>query len=175
MAVCGGRGGSTRRCDLHDAITVLRAFGRGAHRALRAASTIGATLPAVVVVLVAVLAANLGAPTTAPVRLPSAQATEMRSAQGYGSGHDMVADPAGGYWTTTAAGAVTTYTGATGFGSLAGTHLNAPIVGMAATSDGQGYWLVASDGGIFSFGDATFFGSTGAIHLNQPIVGMSVD
>jgi hypothetical protein len=97
----------------------------------------------------------------------------MRSAQGYGSGHDMVADPAGGYWTTTAAGAVTTYTGATGFGSLAGTHLNAPIVGMAATPDGHGYWLVASDGGIFSYGDATFFGSTGAIHLNQPIVGMA--
>ena len=31
-------------------------------------------------------------------------------------------------------------------------HLNQPIVGMAATPDGQGYWLVASDGGIFTFG-----------------------
>jgi subtilase family serine protease len=37
------------------------------------------------------------------------------------------------------------------FGSLGGTHLNAPIVGMASTPDGHGYWLVASDGGIFSF------------------------
>ena len=46
-------------------------------------------------------------------------------------------------------------------------HLNQPVVGMAATPDGGGYWLVASDGGIFSFGDAGFHGSTGAIRLNQ--------
>jgi N-acetylmuramoyl-L-alanine amidase len=51
--------------------------------------------------------------------------------------------------------------------------VNEPIVGMAATPDGQGYWLVAADGGIFTFGDATFYGSTGAIHLNEPIVGMA--
>ncbi len=36
----------------------------------------------------------------------------------------------------------------------AGLHLNAPIVGMAATPDDAGYWLLASDGGIFAFGDA---------------------
>ena len=59
------------------------------------------------------------------------------------------------------------------YGSTGGIHLNQPIVGMAATPDGQGYWLVASDGGIFSFGDAAFYGSTGNIHLNQPIVGMA--
>ena len=35
-------------------------------------------------------------------------------------------------------------------------HLNAPVVGMAASSDAQGYWLVAADGGVFSFGDAQF-------------------
>jgi len=52
-------------------------------------------------------------------------------------------------------------------------HLNKPIVGMAATSDGGGYWLVASDGGIFAFGDAKFYGSTGSLHLNKPIVGMA--
>ena len=52
-------------------------------------------------------------------------------------------------------------------------HLNQPIVGMAATPDGNGYWLVAADGGVFSFGAAGFHGSTGAIHLNQPIVGMA--
>ncbi len=54
-----------------------------------------------------------------------------------------------------------------------GQHLNRPIVGMAATPDGQGYWLVASDGGVFTFGDATFYGGTGGQHLNQPIVGMA--
>ena len=52
-------------------------------------------------------------------------------------------------------------------------HLNAPIVGMAATSDNGGYWTVGSDGGIFSFGDAHFYGSMGGKHLNAPIVGMS--
>jgi hypothetical protein len=52
-------------------------------------------------------------------------------------------------------------------------HLNAPIVGMAATPDGGGYYLVASDGGIFTFGDARFVGSTGGIHLAKPVVGMA--
>ena len=59
------------------------------------------------------------------------------------------------------------------FGSTGGIRLNKPIVGMAATPDGNGYWLVASDGGIFSYGDAGFFGSTGSIHLNSPVVGMA--
>ena len=48
-----------------------------------------------------------------------------------------------------------------------------PIVGMAATPDGEGYWLVASDGGIFTFGDAGFYGSAGSLRLNEPIVGMA--
>jgi uncharacterized protein YkwD len=53
-------------------------------------------------------------------------------------------------------------------------RLNAPIVGMTATINGQGYWLVASDGGIFTFGNAHFYGSMGGQHLNKPIVGMAV-
>jgi plastocyanin len=60
-----------------------------------------------------------------------------------------------------------------GLGSLGGTRLNKPVVGMANTPDGGGYWMVASDGGIFPFGDAGGFGSTGNIRLNQPIVGMA--
>ena len=36
---------------------------------------------------------------------------------------------------------------------------NAPIVGIAATPDGNGYWQVASDGGVFNFGDAAYDGS----------------
>jgi hypothetical protein len=59
------------------------------------------------------------------------------------------------------------------FGSMGGQHLNAPIVGTAATPDGGGYWEVASDGGIFSFGNAAFHGSAGSLHLNAPIVGMA--
>ena len=58
-------------------------------------------------------------------------------------------------------------------GSMGAVRLNQPIVGMAATPDGNGYWLVARDGGVFSFGSARFFGSTGGIHLNQPVVGMA--
>jgi hypothetical protein len=52
-------------------------------------------------------------------------------------------------------------------------HLDQPIVGMAATGDGQGYWNVASDGGLFAFGDAHFYGSMGGQPLNRPIVGMA--
>jgi len=87
----------------------------------------------------------------------------------------MAADPNGGYWTVSWLGAITAYDAAPVFGSpaLSGITLTKPIVGMAATPDGQGYWLVAADGGIFAFGDASFYGSTGAIHLNQPIVGMA--
>ena len=72
-------------------------------------------------------------------------------------------------------GAVTPHGGAPTFGSpaLSGISLTQPIVGMAATADGQGYWLVASDGGVFSYGDAKFYGSTGAMQLKQPIVGMA--
>jgi N-acetylmuramoyl-L-alanine amidase len=63
--------------------------------------------------------------------------------------------------------------GSLGIGANAVSHPNAPIVGMAATPEGEGYWLVASDGGVFSFGDAAFWGSTGSSTLNAPIVGMA--
>jgi hypothetical protein len=56
---------------------------------------------------------------------------------------------------------------------MGGQHLNAGVVGMAATPDGKGYWEVASDGGIFSFGDARFYGSMGGQHLNAGVVGMA--
>ena len=56
---------------------------------------------------------------------------------------------------------------------MGGHHLNAPVVGMAATPDGQGYWLVAADGGVFNFGDAPFAGSMGGRPLNAPVVGMA--
>ncbi len=59
------------------------------------------------------------------------------------------------------------------FGSMAGVHLNGPVVGMAPTPDAMGYWLVASDGGVFSFGDAGSYGSMGATKLTQPVVGMA--
>ena len=78
-----------------------------------------------------------------------------------------------GYWVVAANGGVYPFGSAPNYGSMAGSHLNAPVIGMAPTGDGAGYWLVARDGGIFTFGDAAFYGSTGAIHLNSPVLGMA--
>jgi hypothetical protein len=60
-----------------------------------------------------------------------------------------------------------------GAASIVTVHLDAPMVGMAATSDSRGYWTVGSDGGVFAFGDAHFMGSMGGKHLNAPIVAIS--
>ncbi len=79
-----------------------------------------------------------------------------------------------GYYEVDAQGDVAAFGGAVCFGSMSGTPLNRPIVGMAVDPATGGYWLVATDGGIFSF-NAPFLGSTGNIHLNRPIVGMSSD
>ncbi|MGC8481300.1 MAG: SpoIID/LytB domain-containing protein, partial [Acidimicrobiales bacterium] len=88
--------------------------------------------------------------------------------------NDAAASTTGaGYWISTDQGAVYAFGSAQSYGSMAGTRLNKPIVGMASTPDGKGYWLVASDGGIFSFGDAQFYGSMGGKPLNKPIVGMA--
>jgi hypothetical protein len=59
------------------------------------------------------------------------------------------------------------------YGSTGATRLNQPVVGMAATPNGNGYWLVAADGGVFPFGAATFRGSAAAQPLSSPVVGMA--
>ena len=79
----------------------------------------------------------------------------------------------GDYWTVAADGGVFAFGDARFAGSLGGVHLNAPVVGMAVTSDGGGYWLVAADGGVFAFGDAPFSGSEGGHPLDAPAVGMA--
>jgi len=78
-----------------------------------------------------------------------------------------------GYHEVASDGGIFSFGDAQFYGSMGGTPLNKPIVGMAATPNGQGYWEVASDGGIFSFGDAQFYGSMGGTPLNKPIVGMA--
>ena len=124
-------------------------------------------------VLVPMLA--LGVATAFSSGMGPASASSAVRSNDYSGGIMMAADPTGGYWTVSSAGAVTPHGGAPALGSpaLSNLRLSQPIVGMTATTDGNGYWLVASDGGIFSYGDATFYGSTGAIHLNKPIVGMA--
>jgi spore germination protein YaaH len=81
--------------------------------------------------------------------------------------------PNAGYWMGATDGGVFSFGRAKFHGSMGGTPLNQPVVGMAPTPSTSGYWLVASDGGIFSFGDAAFYGSTGAMRLNKPVVGMA--
>jgi hypothetical protein len=81
--------------------------------------------------------------------------------------------PLVGYWGTDAAGLIRRSGDAPDLGDLRGVHLNAPIVGIAATSTGRGFWLAAADGGVFTFGDARFFGSAASLHLNAPIVGIA--
>jgi hypothetical protein len=94
------------------------------------------------------------------------------AATGFGLVESYV--PPEGYWSVASDGGIFNYGPAAPFlGSMGGQHLNAPMVGMAATPGGGGYWEVGADGGIFSFGDAHFYGSTGSLHLNAPIVGMA--
>lgn len=84
------------------------------------------------------------------------------------------ADSSYGWSFTTAQGsAVYAFGGAPDLGSLTGSSVNAPIVGIAPTPDGNGYWLVGADGGVYCFGDAGFYGSLGALLLDQPVVAMA--
>ncbi|MCL4357607.1 hypothetical protein M1512_01775 [Patescibacteria group bacterium] len=56
-------------------------------------------------------------------------------------------------------GQVAQIDGANYYGGAGYLKLDAPVVGIIPTPDGQGYWLAAKDGGVFSFGDAKFYGS----------------
>ncbi len=104
----------------------------------------------------------------------------------------VAATPDGkGYWLVAADGGVFDFGDAHFYGStytygitgLSGSRpLNAPIVGIASTTNGNGYWLVAADGGVFDFGNATYQGSayskgftglTGAHPLAAPVVGIA--
>jgi hypothetical protein len=58
-------------------------------------------------------------------------------------------------------------------GTPATLNLNAPIIDMVPTPDGNGYWMLSSDGGIFAYGDAVFYGSMGGQRLNAPVVGLA--
>jgi hypothetical protein len=76
----------------------------------------------------------------------------------------------GGYWLVASDGGIFAFGNAGYYGSIPGAglapagsglphSLNAPIVGIVPSSDGDGYFMVASDGGVFGFGDARFAGS----------------
>jgi len=80
--------------------------------------------------------------------------------------------PSPGYWNVAGDGGVFAHGMAQFGGSMGGTRLNKPVVGISTTPD-VGYVLAASDGGIFALGDATFHGSMGGTTLNKPVVGVS--
>ncbi|MGO9873808.1 MAG: collagen-like protein [Acidimicrobiia bacterium] len=103
-----------------------------------------------------------------PGQLPAGPALSVRLMSA-----THVAQANGGYWLVSSDGTVTAFGTARLYGSMAGQHLTAPIIGIVATKDGHGYWLVAKDGGVFSFGDATFAGSLGSKFAAASIVGMA--
>ncbi len=78
-----------------------------------------------------------------------------------------------GLWLVGGDGGVFSFGTARFFGSMGASHLNAAVLGMAATSDGGGYWLVGADGGVFAFGDAHFVGSLAGQRLSSPIIGIA--
>jgi hypothetical protein len=72
----------------------------------------------------------------------------------------LASTPSGaGYWIVGSDGGVFAYGDAGFFGSMGGTELAAPVVGITATPSGRGYWLLGQDGGVFAFGDAPFYGA----------------
>ena len=75
-----------------------------------------------------------------------------------------------GYWLVASDGGIFSFGNAGFYGSIPGLgiapagsglphSLNAPIVGMVPSSDGNGYFMVGADGGVFTFGDAKYEGS----------------
>ena len=76
-----------------------------------------------------------------------------------------------GWSPPTAASSASATPGSTG--RWAASPSTQPVVGIAATPDGQGYWVVASDGGVFTFGDARFYGSMGGKSLNNPVTSIA--
>ena len=106
-----------------------------------------------------------GTVVTIPITVTAVAGPGVATGTGTGTGT--------GYHLVAADGGVFAYGDAGFHGSGAGTHLDSPVVGMAATPDGGGYWLVAADGGVFAFGDATYSGSEGSRPLNGPVVGIA--
>jgi hypothetical protein len=82
-------------------------------------------------------------------------------------------DNGAGYWLAAADGGIFTFGDAPFDGSMGGTVLAQPVVGITATPDDGGYRMVAADGGIFDFGDAAFSGSGNGAPLTAPVVGMA--
>lgn len=112
-------------------------------------------------------ASLLIAGAAAGLALMSSQAVAL---SGPNAGVALVAAPGGnGYAVISASGGQYNYGGSAFTGSMAGTPLNAPIVGAASVPGSDAKWFVAADGGVFTQG-AVFYGSMAGVRLNRPIV-----
>jgi hypothetical protein len=78
-----------------------------------------------------------------------------------------------GYDLATSTGVVTSFGSAYNYGPTTPLTLDAPVVGLAATTDGNGYWEAAADGGVLAEGTAPFRGSMGGQELAAPVVGIA--
>jgi hypothetical protein len=76
-----------------------------------------------------------------------------------------------GYWLVASDGGIFAFGDADFHGSMGGTPLNKPIVGMVRYGDG--YLMVGSDGGIFDFSNKPFLGSLAGETLPAPIVSVA--
>jgi hypothetical protein len=80
----------------------------------------------------------------------------------------------GGYWLVASDGGVFSFGDAPFLGSVATVGLgalNAPVVGITASSDGAGYALATAGGDVIPFGNGVAGGGLGG--LRAPIVGIS--
>jgi hypothetical protein len=75
-----------------------------------------------------------------------------------------------GYWLVAGDGGVFAFDAAFR-GSMGGTALVAPVVGMVPYGDG--YLMVAADGGVFVFSDRPFLGSLGGSVVGSPAVAVA--
>ena len=87
----------------------------------------------------------------------------------------MAADTAtGGYWLVGADGTVTAFD-APAIDPPADQRPAAPVVGAAATADGNGLWEVTASGAVFAYGDARFQGPDAPLQSATSIEGVTAD
>ena len=78
-----------------------------------------------------------------------------------------------GYWCVAGDGGVFGFGRSAYHGSLGGTSLSSPVIGMAPAPLEGGYWLVEANGTVKAFGSAPSLGSVPAKSLSGHIVGIA--
>jgi hypothetical protein len=76
-----------------------------------------------------------------------------------------------GYWLVASDGGIFAFGDAPFRGSMGGTHLAKPVIGMVRC--GNGYLMAGSDGGVFDFSNRPFLGSLANNPPSTPIVSIA--